>query len=71
MIFMTHHTHEFYECDDLDTESSWFGQEIDLAHDIADWKKLSENEQHFIKHVLAFFAASDGTWAKLWLVDSS
>lgn len=60
-----------YECDDLDTASSRCDQEIDLAHDIADWKKLSENEQHFIKHVLAFFAASDGTWATLWLVNSS
>ena len=27
-------------------------KEIDLAHDMADWQKLSENEQHFIKHVL-------------------
>ena len=25
-----------------------------------DWKKLKEGEQYFIKHVLAFFAASDG-----------
>lgn len=38
----------------------WTAEEIDLVHDQADWKKLSANEQHFIKHVLAFFAASDG-----------
>ncbi|AFC23680.1 ribonucleotide-diphosphate reductase subunit beta [Saprospira grandis] len=38
----------------------WTTDEIDLAADLHDWKKLSANEQHFIKHVLAFFAASDG-----------
>jgi ribonucleoside-diphosphate reductase beta chain len=40
--------------------SFWTAEEIDLAPDLADWEKLSDNEQHFIKHVLAFFAASDG-----------
>jgi ribonucleoside-diphosphate reductase beta chain len=40
--------------------SFWTAEEIDLGADLADWEKLSENEQHFIKHVLAFFAASDG-----------
>ena len=34
--------------------------EIDLSQDIKDWAKLKKDEQHFIKHVLAFFAASDG-----------
>merc|ERR1711979_113524 len=34
--------------------------EIDLAQDTKDWETLSEKEQHFVKHVLAFFAASDG-----------
>lgn len=38
----------------------WTAEEIDLATDLKDWEKLSSNEQHFIKHVLAFFAASDG-----------
>lgn len=38
----------------------WTAEEIDLASDMAHWKKLNSNEQHFIKHVLAFFAASDG-----------
>jgi ribonucleoside-diphosphate reductase beta chain len=39
----------------------WTAEEIDLAQDIYDWEhKLNEDEQHFIKHVLAFFAASDG-----------
>lgn len=41
--------------------SFWTAEEIDLTADIADWNnKLSDNERHFIKHVLAFFAASDG-----------
>merc|ERR1711904_285746 len=35
-------------------------EEIDLSQDTKDWDTLSETEQHFIKHVLAFFAASDG-----------
>jgi ribonucleoside-diphosphate reductase subunit M2 len=38
----------------------WTAEEIDLAQDTMDWKKLTKNEQHFIKMVLAFFAASDG-----------
>merc|ERR1711972_874098 len=40
--------------------SFWTAEEIDLAQDAKDWETLSEKEQHFIKHVLAFFAASDG-----------
>jgi ribonucleotide reductase beta subunit family protein with ferritin-like domain len=38
----------------------WTAEEIDLATDVKDWEKLNDNERHFIKHVLAFFAASDG-----------
>ena len=41
--------------------SFWTAEEIDLHQDISDWaNKLNDNERHFIKHVLAFFAASDG-----------
>lgn len=41
--------------------SFWTSEEIDLSQDIADWNdKLNHDERHFIKHVLAFFAASDG-----------
>ena len=40
--------------------SFWTTEEIDLDTDLVDWKKLNDNERHFIKHVLAFFAASDG-----------
>lgn len=39
----------------------WTAEEIDLAQDVSDWEnKLNDDEKHFIKHVLAFFAASDG-----------
>jgi len=41
--------------------SIWTAEEVDLAHDAVDWReKLTDNERHFIAHVLAFFAASDG-----------
>jgi ribonucleoside-diphosphate reductase beta chain len=41
--------------------SFWTAEEIDLSPDLLDWeRKLNADEQHFIKHVLAFFAASDG-----------
>lgn len=38
----------------------WSVDEIDLSQDMTDWDKLNEDEKHFIKMVLAFFAASDG-----------
>lgn len=41
--------------------SFWTAEEIDLSLDIIDWEtKLNDDERHFVKHVLAFFAASDG-----------
>merc|ERR1711935_495225 len=40
--------------------SFWTAEEVDLAKDLADWEKLSDGERHFVSHVLAFFAASDG-----------
>jgi ribonucleoside-diphosphate reductase beta chain len=41
--------------------SFWTAEEIDLQQDMNDWEnKLTKDERHFIKHVLAFFAASDG-----------
>lgn len=40
--------------------SFWTTEEIDLAADLKDWERLTGDEQHFIKMVLAFFAASDG-----------
>merc|ERR1712198_288482 len=40
--------------------SFWTVEEVDLSKDINDWDKLKDDERHFISHVLAFFAASDG-----------
>lgn len=40
--------------------SIWTVGEIDLSSDMKDWERLNDGERHFIKHVLAFFAASDG-----------
>ena len=40
--------------------SNWTAEEIDFSKDMDDWESLSVNEQHFIKTILAFFAASDG-----------
>ena len=40
--------------------SFWIAEEIDLHQDVVDWKKLSDDERYFLKHILAFFAASDG-----------
>lgn len=41
--------------------SFWTAEEIDLASDMTDWEdKLTKNERHFVSHILAFFAASDG-----------
>ena len=39
----------------------WTAEEIDLSEDLNDWNnKLNEDERYFVKHILAFFAASDG-----------
>ncbi len=38
----------------------WTPEEIDLSKDLKDWEKLTDNERHFIKHILGFFAGSDG-----------
>ncbi|MFT4600115.1 MAG: ribonucleoside-diphosphate reductase beta chain [Arenicella sp.] len=41
--------------------SFWTAEEIDLSQDLIDWnEKLTDDERYFIKHILAFFAASDG-----------
>ena len=38
----------------------WTAEELDLAHDHKDWENMTANERHFVSHILAFFAASDG-----------
>ena len=40
--------------------SFWTAEEVDLGSDMHDWLALKPEERHFISHVLAFFAASDG-----------
>jgi ribonucleotide reductase beta subunit family protein with ferritin-like domain len=40
--------------------SFWIAEEIDLSVDMKDWKLMDTDEKHFIKHILAFFAGSDG-----------
>ena len=53
--------HDIWDMYKKQLASFWTADEIDLHQDISDWeKKLNDNEKHFIKYVLAFFAASDG-----------
>jgi ribonucleoside-diphosphate reductase beta chain len=40
--------------------SFWTAEEIDLTMDTKDWENMTHDERHFVSHVLAFFAASDG-----------
>lgn len=40
--------------------SFWTAEEVDLSKDLTHWEQLKPEERHFISHVLAFFAASDG-----------
>lgn len=40
--------------------SFWTVEEVDLSKDMTDWHRLNDDERHFVSHVLAFFAASDG-----------
>jgi ribonucleoside-diphosphate reductase beta chain len=48
---------EFYKKEEA---SFWTAEEIDLSQDLKDWENMNDGERHFITHVLAFFAASDG-----------
>jgi hypothetical protein len=49
--------HQVWEMYKKHVASFWTAEEIDLSGDRKDWESLSENEQHFVKNVLAFFAA--------------
>ena len=40
--------------------STYTAEKDDLSHDMKQWETLSDSEKHFIRHVLAFFVASDG-----------
>lgn len=60
VLFPIEH-HDIWEMYKMEQASFWTAEEIDLAEDLHDWNnKLNDDERHFLKHVLAFFAASDG-----------
>ena len=60
VLFPIKHNH-IWEMYKKAEASFWTAEEIDLSSDANDWaNKLNDDERHFIKHVLAFFAASDG-----------
>jgi ribonucleoside-diphosphate reductase beta chain len=52
--------HDIWEFYKQAEASFWTAEEIDLSQDLKDWEKLNDGERHFVSHVLAFFAASDG-----------
>ncbi|EIW82404.1 ribonucleotide reductase small subunit [Coniophora puteana RWD-64-598 SS2] len=53
--------HEIWQMYKKAEASFWTAEEMDLSKDLHDWNnRLNNNERHFISHVLAFFAASDG-----------
>ena len=52
--------HDVWEMYKQSMACFWTADEIDLAPDLAEWENLSDDSRHFLKHVLAFFAASDG-----------
>ncbi len=60
VIFPIKH-HDIWEMYKQQEASIWTAEEIDLHQDLTDWNdKLTDDERYFIKHILAFFAASDG-----------
>jgi len=60
VIFPIKH-HDIWEFYKSMEASFWTPEEIDLSQDLNDWNnKLSDEERYFVKHILAFFAASDG-----------
>jgi len=60
VIFPIQH-HDIWEWYKKSEASFWTAEEIDLHQDLTDWtNKLNDDERYFIKHILAFFAASDG-----------
>ena len=60
VIFPIKH-HDIWEFYKSMEASFWTAEEIDLSQDLNDWNnKLSDEERYFVKHILAFFAASDG-----------
>ena len=52
--------HDIWDWYKKSEASFWTAEEIDLSADFGHWENLNEGEKHFVKNVLAFFAASDG-----------
>jgi ribonucleoside-diphosphate reductase subunit M2 len=52
--------HDVWQMYKKHVASFWTAEELDLSQDLRDWERLTPQEQHFIKYILAFFAASDG-----------
>jgi ribonucleoside-diphosphate reductase subunit M2 len=52
--------HDIWEMYKKAEASFWTAEELDLSSDYKDWERLKDDEKHFISHVLAFFASSDG-----------
>lgn len=59
-VFTSDADNEIVAMCDLQEANLWLSSEINLTHDAEDFKKLSQDEQSYIKKVLAYFAASDG-----------
>jgi ribonucleoside-diphosphate reductase beta chain len=59
VIFPIKH-HDIWQFYKNSEASFWTAEELDLSQDLTDWENLKDGERHFISHVLAFFAASDG-----------
>ena len=60
VIFPIEH-HDIWEWYKKQEACFWTAEEIDLHQDLTDWNtKLTDDERYFVKHILAFFAASDG-----------
>ncbi|UED36590.1 SPV016 ribonucleotide reductase, small subunit [Swinepox virus] len=52
--------HDIWKMYKQSVASFWTVEEVDLSKDLDDWDKLTKDEKYFIKHILAFFASSDG-----------
>lgn len=59
-VFTDNANQKIVEMCDKQEANIWLASDINLTHDAKDWDKLNEQEQNYIKQILAFFAASDG-----------
>lgn len=59
-VIMPIQHHDIWQMYKKAVASFWTVEEVDLSKDLEDWKRLTDNERHFVSYVLAFFAASDG-----------